>query len=267
VTKNRFTSPARAYLRRRQRGVALFVVLVLVLLSILLVLWASRTALFNELVVSNDADYQRAYEAAQALLQDAELDIRGENADGSACAGTGLVCRQDSGVAQIPREGQEVGPLLADLQSRTSTGGCRNALCIKRMGRQDFWNFTGGSVTPTADATRGEVPLATMQTVAARYGQYSGAATGSDGAPINPILTDRSSGRGGYYWIEVLPYDPGSQNANVMAPAADAPTSQTFLPLYMDPYVVYRITAQTYGRKTGTMVVLQQVYARQKRMD
>jgi Tfp pilus assembly protein PilX len=38
-----------------------------------------RTSLFNELIVGNDADYQRAFEAAQAILQDAELDIRGEN--------------------------------------------------------------------------------------------------------------------------------------------------------------------------------------------
>ena len=55
----------------RQQGVALFVVIVFVMLSMLLALWASRTSLFNELVVGNDADYQRAFEAAQSLLQDA----------------------------------------------------------------------------------------------------------------------------------------------------------------------------------------------------
>ena len=71
--------------RARQRGVALFVVIVFVMLSMLLALWASRTSLFNEMLVGNDADYQRAFEAAQALLQDAELDIRNENPDGSAC--------------------------------------------------------------------------------------------------------------------------------------------------------------------------------------
>ena len=48
----------------RQRGIALFVVLVFVMLSMLLALWASRTSLFNEMVVGNDADYQRAFEAA-----------------------------------------------------------------------------------------------------------------------------------------------------------------------------------------------------------
>ena len=71
--------------QRRQSGVALFVVIVFVMLSMLLALWASRTSMFNEMVVGNDADYQRAFEAAQALIQDAELDIRGEKADGSDC--------------------------------------------------------------------------------------------------------------------------------------------------------------------------------------
>jgi type IV pilus assembly protein PilX len=258
--------PLRRCLRRHQRGVALFVVLLFVLLSMLLVLWASRTALFNELVVSNDADYQRAYDAAQALLQDAELDIRGQNADGTDCIGEKDVCRTTT-IDKIPLEARDIGPLLANLQSQTSTGGCRSALCIKRMGRQDFWNFTGGSVTPAADATLGEVPLATMQTIGARYGQYTGASIGSDGAPINPILTDHRAGHGGYYWIEVLPYDPGSQYASLIVPDDSAASSQSLLPLYMDPYVVYRITALAYGRKAGTMVVLQQVYARQKRQN
>ena len=77
---------------KRQRGISLFVIMVIVLLSMLLALWASRTSWFGELVVGNDADYQRALEAAQAMLQDAELDIRRSKADGSACenlTGTG----------------------------------------------------------------------------------------------------------------------------------------------------------------------------------
>ncbi|MEO8248504.1 MAG: PilX N-terminal domain-containing pilus assembly protein, partial [Burkholderiales bacterium] len=50
--------------RLRQRGVSIFVVLVMVLLTTLMMLWAGRTALFNELVTGNDSDYQRALEAA-----------------------------------------------------------------------------------------------------------------------------------------------------------------------------------------------------------
>lgn len=90
---------------QRQKGIALFIVVVLVMLSMLLALWASRSALFNEMFVGNDADYQRALEAAQALLQDAELDIRGEQASGAACAASSSqpsVCRSGAGIAQFP---------------------------------------------------------------------------------------------------------------------------------------------------------------------
>ena len=45
----------------QQRGVALFIVLVFVMMGMLLALWASRTALFNEMVVGNDSYYQRAF--------------------------------------------------------------------------------------------------------------------------------------------------------------------------------------------------------------
>ena len=49
-----------------QRGISFFVVIVLVMLSMLLALWGARTSLFSEMIVGNDADYQRAFEAAQA---------------------------------------------------------------------------------------------------------------------------------------------------------------------------------------------------------
>ena len=109
--------PLHQRLRPRQQGVALFVVIVFVMLSMLLALWASRTSLFNEMVVGNDADYQRAFEAAQTLLQDAELDIRRENPDGSPC--TVATCRdKTSGATLIPLDTAEVTPLLANLDAQ-----------------------------------------------------------------------------------------------------------------------------------------------------
>ena len=146
--------PHPHYRRPRQRGVALFVVIVFVMLSMLLALWASRTSLFSEMVVGNDADYQRAFEAAQALLQDAELDIRGENPDGSPC--TAAKCRDKIGTAEkIPLDPQEVTPLLADLDQKATK--CSHGLCVKRSGRQDFWNKKDNtSLLP------GEVALANM---------------------------------------------------------------------------------------------------------
>lgn len=243
----------------RQRGVALFVVIVFVMMSMLLALWASRTSLFNEMLVGNDADYQRAFEAAQALLQDAELDIRGENPDGTPC--TGANCRDFVGTAKkIPLDAQEVTPLLADLDQEATK--CRTGLCVKRTGRQDFWN--------KKDATgllAGEVALADMTKsgIGARYGQYTGATLGSASSPANPILADRSADNsGGWYWIEVLRYDESSKNSGLIVGGT---TANNLLSLNLKPNVVYRITALAYGRKEGSMAVLQQTYARQVRKD
>ena len=259
--------------RRGQRGVALFVVIVFVLMSMLLALWASRTSMFNELVVGNDADYQRAFEAAQALLQDAELDIRGERADGFACDAGDVstlpdeVCRRGS-VTKFPLEAQELSPLLADLKAQPVH--CRHGLCTRRTGRQDFWNNT--TVT---DAAAGEFPLTSLTVntptdrVGARYGQYTGALTGSSTSPANPILADTSAAnRGGWYWIEVLPYDESSKSSNLIQGSGTG-----LLPLNLTPSVVYRITALAYGRKTNiagnpvTAVVLQETYAPTRRKD
>lgn len=255
--------------RHPQRGVALFVVIVFVMLSMLLALWASRTSLFNEMLVGNDADYQRAFEAAQALLQDAELDIRNQKADGKPCVGTGDVCRTGLGVGgQIPLEAQTVGLLLSELTQKAT--GCSKGLCLKRMDKQDFWNNSdtskGLALTQMADAV-----------VGARYGQFTGAGKGDSSNPINPILQwDNSTpaNQGSWYWIEVLPYDESSKTSALIVGSPN-----NYLPLNLTPSVVYRITALAYGRKTRpptagetgpqpvTMVVLQQTYAPQRAKD
>lgn len=238
---------------QRQKGFALFIVITLVMLSMLLALWASRSALFNEMFVGNDADYQRAFEAAQALLQDAELDIRGEQASGAACAASSShpsVCRSGAAVARLPQETQEVGLLLATLSQATPTG-CRDALCAKRTGPQDFWNNTDD----TQGITLGQM---TADGVAARYGQFTGAVSGSRS---NPILDSRETGKGGWYWIEILPYDAHAANTGLIVD--DSP----HLALNLQPQVIYRITAIAHGRKSGTQVVLQQTYVRHKLRD
>jgi type IV pilus assembly protein PilX len=233
----------------------LFVVIVFVMLSMLLALWASRTALFNEMVVGNDADYQRALEAAQALLQDAELDIRGERADGSTCTGTSPVCRSGAGIAQIPLEAKEVSALLADLEGMPTTDPqCNHALCAKRTGKQDFWN------DPTALLAMMKNTMSSP--TGARYGQYTGAQLGNTTNPANPILAmQTNANEGGWYWIEVLPYDAGAGNSALIAGGS------SHLALNLDPNVAYRITAVAHGRKANTQAVLQQTYVRQKLKD
>ncbi|MBP9931675.1 MAG: pilus assembly protein, partial [Rhodoferax sp.] len=100
-------------------------------------------------------------------------------------------------------------------------------------------------------------------TVGARYGQYTGALPGNATSPANPILADTSAAnRGGWYWIELLPYDESSKNTGLIV---GGPSN--LLPLNIKPNVVYRITALAFGRKPGTMAVLQQTYARQIRKN
>lgn len=229
-----------------QRGVALFVVVVFVLLSMLLALWSARSSFFNELVVGNDADYQRAHEAAQALLQDAERDIEmsSENPPkplgGSACGGD--VCR----VTHTYKLNSD--NLLASLMGLTTeTTGCSKGICVRRSNsKQDFWN----DETVLADFAKTGVGM--------RYGQVTGAAVAGKG---NLILSDiTADNRGGWYWIEVF--------KNIVEQPGLVVDKDRFVQVREDrdkgDVIVYRITALAYGRKPGTMVVLQQTYLDQR---
>ena len=251
--------------RANQRGVALFVVIVFVLLTMLAALWASRTALFGEMIVGNDADYQRAFEAAQALLQDAELDIREEHADGTPwrqsdaartlnapCEANSDICRTKADLPRPPETAEDLGDLLAHL--KTQSTGCQHGLCLKRTGNLDFWNDTATLTAMTA------------ANVGARYGQYTGAKKGDSSNPANPILQQTGAGKGGWYWIEVLPYDQSSKSSGVIVGGSGS-TNLDLLALNLKPHVVYRITALAQGLKPNTRVVLQQTYARQITKD
>lgn len=234
----------------RQKGAALLVVLVFMLLSALLALWAARAARFNEAIVGNSADYQRALQAAQALLQDAELDIRGETAMGTLCVGASddaKRCRR--GVAQqIPRDEGSVGRLLAQLDTDDVTAPpCQAGLCARRTGPVNFW----------ADSAA----LAAMLVTAARYGEYTGAEH-APGGLSSPLLTWSSDTKDegavharAWYWIEVIPYRVHPHSGLIEGSDHD------LLTLHLTPSVVYRVTALARGLKSGTQVVLQEVYA------
>lgn len=244
--------------KAHQRGVALFVVLVLVMLSMLLALWASRSSLFSQMVISNDADYQRAFAAAQAMLQDAELDILRVKPNGDLCAkipGRPKVCRA-SGVLYPPQGSEEVGPLIATLAGIDDTQ-CKDGLCAKRgtdpdhVG-QDFWNNAN-----LMDEMQKEG-------VGARYGEYTGAVQSANTAELNAagsaILNQTGDGSvGAWYWVEVLPYSDAAESGSLIV---GSPSN--LLPLNANPLVAYRVTAIAYGRKQGTRVVLQQTFVPQK---
>ncbi|MFD1892663.1 pilus assembly PilX family protein [Ottowia beijingensis] len=233
--------PLSLSLARRQKGVALYVVIVLVLLSMLLALWASRSALFGEVVVGNDADYRRTFEAAQAMLQDAEFDIRGVQPDGSICVNDPAkedVCRRATAVF-FDIETKDLEQTLSEIQDRSPTLKCYKGICQKRADPQDFWN---DSATLTAMKD---------DNVAAHYGQFTGA---DAAATANPILSGTAGNRRAWYWVEILPYvDP---NVSLLAGMPPGSNVERFAPSRKKPWV-YRITAIAQGNRPTTTVVLQ----------
>lgn len=243
----------------RQRGISLFVVLVMVLLTALLVIWASRTSLFNELITGNDADYQRALEAAQAMVRDAEFDIKGIKPDGSACrSDLPAGCRSLDPITathtRFPQPGSnedDYADLVGALSSKTPS--CAQGICISDHVMSEFWK------DPDA--------LAEMRNVGAKYGSY----TQSVPIPTPPSTNSNASANvlliptknKAWYWVEVLPFvtslsgNPDSSTSN------GAASVSALIPDPSMPYV-YRITAVAQGNKAGTQAVVQSIFVWKK---
>lgn len=220
--------------KKYQQGISLYVIIVFVLLSMLLALWASRTALFNELIVGNNADYQRAYEAAEAMLEDAKNDISQQNAMGAASK------RGTDGKTLFPSENGAAFDEYIESTLGTQTTKCLHAICQKRTEAQDFWANTTTFNNMTA------------ANVGARYGTYTGAQAG---ATSNPILGNTTAGQGAWYWVEAMKLSPsGVSGANGLVTNATATEP-------VNAKLIYRITAIARGLKPHTQVVLQSVVA------
>ena len=216
----------------RQQGVSLFVVLVMVLLTTLIVLWGSRSALLNEMITGTDSDYQRALEAAQAMVRDAEFDIKNERPDGTPCSGD--KCRVwgslDVGGGKLfyPETINEYTDLETVLGA--STPSCAAGICVPTKVKDEFWLESADF-----DAMKGKAAL---------YGAHTDAVANSAG---NPLLVN--SPARAWYWVEILPYDEASK-------AAGGAAYQFGPDEKLRPFV-YRITAIAQGLKTSTRAVVQ----------
>jgi type IV pilus assembly protein PilX len=226
--------------RRAQRGVSLLVVMVMMLLSLLLVLGGSRVGLLNEKMAGNSADYQRAYEAAEALLSDAQHDL--------ACLqGLAANCTGRATVTQFTCDSQQFADLQATLSALTPQ--CQEGVCLD-LGTAvsgdpatSFWNSAANGVTPNwttfTSGNRG-----------ASFGQYTNAAVTTSQA-ANPILVSRA-----WYWIEILPYG-GSAGGGRSVASEQAFSGGITVKPDINCQFVFRITAAAQGLKPGTMAVLQ----------
>lgn len=226
----------------RQKGVTIYIVIIMMLLSMLLALWTSRTALFSEMVTGNDADYQRAFEAAQTMLQDAQEDIYRN------LHGKNLSIIRTGNITALPANQSSF--IEWSSQMPTNPPHCNHGVCLRITGAENFWDD--------------ENAFESMMQVGTRYGAYSGATIAND---ANPILLSSKHRQGAWYWIEPIQFR-GSEIGDKQALLDDSisPPVQTDM--------VFRVTAIALGLKgavennngditerSKTMAVIQSVIA------
>lgn len=206
----------------KQKGISLFVVLIMLILGLVSVLSALRVGILNEAFVGNDADAQRTFAAAEAMMRDAIIDVKGVKDDGSDCnAGANSVgCRLKSDPHFVNFGDAEV--LLAPVRDTLLGAVCSQGVCAPSTGLlASFWND--------------KAALAAMKPMAAKYGQFTGAA-----AAGNPILANR-----GWYWIEQYEYN-----------FSFAATNRLPIPDQGFPFIM-RITVLAEGNKPSSRTILQ----------
>jgi type IV pilus assembly protein PilX len=175
--------PPLAASRPAQRGFSLFSVLVMLLLSALLAIGGARMAQLLEATAGNQREHQRAFEAAEAALVDAQRDIQGFAFDAATqtyqrCAGS-TPCRQ-AGVHRIYPD-----PTGAVFTSYSDVGlnSCKDGIC-----------YFEGAVSAASGSEAFEFWKRTAYADKfAKYGQFTGAPTGGNQALANAG-----------YWVEAI---------------------------------------------------------------
>lgn len=240
---------ARPYatpLPRSQRGVSLFVVLIILLLTLLVVLGSLKVAGFNETIVGNQSDAQRAYAAAEALLDAAQRDIRG---NGRAC--TQARCR-------FPRDSDEYELLRARIGlDACGSGADDRGVCTPSAPEPApndpvssyLFNVdrVGVSGNPQSLDTGASYEAYALPPGGGAAGAFADASAGVGASAVDLSLTEDR----GRYWVEVFPYNT---LAGALAPTADIPVPDGTYPF------VFRITARAVGLKPGTVSILRTYY-------
>lgn len=222
-------------MKKTQKGITLIAVLVMLLLTTLLILGSTRLTLITEKLAGNNADYQRAYEAAEALLADAKLDI--------ACAQAAACGTRTAATPFIPCE-LDVWNTLESQLIGTATR-CQNGVCadLGNLTSGDDNSFWKSNALWTAYTANG---------IGAQYGQYTNNAIAATQA-VNPALLNNAG-----YWIEVLRYGaPGGGGVDYASQSTFIGNKQVAPGACQ---LMYRITAAARGMKPGTTAVIQSYF-------
>jgi type IV pilus assembly protein PilX len=223
---------------QREQGVTLIIVMVMLLLATVVVLGSTRVGWLNEKLVGSESDRQRAFAAAEALIRDAQRDIRGLQVDNTTpCStDTGYVgCRNfEGGKPFYPQNDSDLDILETRVTGTGTLNSCSEGICLP------------SSVTTLNSSTwsnSASLAQMTTSTIAAKYGQYTGASPAAAGNPL--LLGDA------WYWVEVFKFSKagGTQLTGLNFPIPDQE----------NPFI-YRITAYVEGVRPGTRVWLRTIF-------
>lgn len=220
----------RAVALQHQRGASLIVVLIM--LSIIFVIGATSAqfAIFGERSARNDRDRQIAFQAAEAALVDAEIDIMGPNTSVS-----NRVCTF--------KAGSVIGFTDGACNTGTNVGRCMNQNAPGEAWKLVKANYASETGTGASNAT-------------VEYGQFTGRAlpaglVGSGGGlPVKPPR----------YTIEVVSYagsDMSKYNEAIDASGTSGTTSGGG-----GAPNAYVVTAMGFGFRAETQVMLQAMILR-----
>lgn len=252
--------------RPPQQGIALVTVLVLLLLSLTAVLGALRYSNLNEAMLGNTSDYNRTFAAAEALVRDAEIDIRGrlppytlqtDGSRGTPCRPTTAAslttkagfqgCRNKAAANTpfFPLSSEDMDDLEIIVATKSPTHRCSGGICMP-VNSTDLANFEANPVTYAAMIPLGVKygQFTRKDLIDSNPGKYDLVAGKVD---VNPALIDQDS----RYWIEVFRYGE--------AVSSGATATNAAVPHTAAPYI-YRITAIAQGRKEGTRVVIRSIF-------
>jgi type IV pilus assembly protein PilX len=255
---------------RHQRGVSLFIVLIILLLSLIVALGGLAVANLNESIVGNQSDSQRAFGATEALLDAAQRDIRlnGRECDAAALGSSGVNATFQAGqrvscTLRYPRDMADYMEMVTNGDivggaSKCSTQTAFAGVCISGDPSNTQFNTSGvklnGSTQPWTNGANYRTLLSNADsTDDADFGGSAVAGSGASAASL--ALTGQAGGTPrGQYWVEIFPYSVSSLALNVSGTIQNAPIPDGTYPF------VFRITAIARGLKSSTVSVLRTYY-------
>jgi type IV pilus assembly protein PilX len=277
------------YGKHSQQGVALLTTLIILLLSSIVVLGAFRVGFLNEILIGTEADHNRARAAAEALVRDAEMDIRGRRPPFDVIQSNfqrGMPCR--------PEPANSTTSLVVQADYRTFTdeagiGGCRakqvadtpyipdsvddydpvkTVVLANQATNGTTFPCSQGICTPATMSDLGDfhTNLSTaMMDQGAIYGQYTRQSLAEQGVEGNALLlkpgaaTEANNKASAWYWIEIFLSPVNTESEHVAAPGEPVDPRDKYTTIKKHE-LVYRITAIAKGRKAGTQVVLKSLF-------